>query len=103
MVLNDGTNNYPISKPYHVPTVWYKVMLDNPEQITLPLSGTVTVESNDGFILAEINTADYARQYIEGKWLVFSNLPEPEPDTDPEPEDEPDADDVLNALLGVDE
>ena len=47
--------------------------------LTMPISGTVQLCRNDGFILAEDNTADYQRHVLQGTRLTLTNEPEQPP------------------------
>lgn len=55
---------------------------------TLPetVGETVRLYQNDGFLLATVYAADYARWELAGHTLVLTNRPVPEPVPDPEPE-----------------
>ena len=76
-----------------------------PEDFPAPVDGEITLCANDGFVLRTDNSADYLRQTFEDGTLTLTNQPEPvEPEEPEEPvEDEPTTDEVLNALLGVNE
>lgn len=67
---------------------------------TEPIVGdTVTLCRDDGFEMAVDHVDGFARRIYSGTTLTYTNKPEPEP----APEPEPTADEVLNALLGVNE
>lgn len=67
---------------------------------TEPVIGeTVELFRDDGFEMAVDAVSSYARRIYSGTTLTYTNKPEPEP----APEPEPTADEVLNALLGVNE
>lgn len=87
--------------PRREPGVYFKILMDDAAALPeLPLAGTLKLMSEDGFELAEIKTADYKAQQLAGAWLIFTNVDEEPEDPDEDPE-EASADDVLNALLGV--
>lgn len=71
-----------------------------------PVNGEIVLCADDGFVLRTDNSADYLRQTFEDGVLTLTNAPEPkpvEPKPEPEPEEElePTADEILNAMLGV--
>lgn len=47
--------------------------------LTMPISGTVQLCRNDGFILSEDNTEDYQRHVLQGTRLTLTNEPEQPP------------------------
>lgn len=47
--------------------------------LTMPISGTIQLVRNDGFILSEDNTADYQRHVYQGTRLTLTNEPERPP------------------------
>ena len=47
--------------------------------LTLPIPGTAQLGRNDGFILAEDDTADYHRHVLQGTRLTLTNEPEQPP------------------------
>jgi len=53
------------------------------------LGGTIRLLANDGFELATVNVAEYARAYIDGTSLVLTNAPEPVEPEEPEPQPDP--------------
>lgn len=67
------------------PCTGYKGGID--VRLTLPdkptLTGTVTLCTDDGFVLRVISCGDYARQVWVGDMLTLTNAPEPEPPEDP--------------------
>lgn len=58
------------------------------------VSGIIRTYVNNGFLLAEDNVSDYARQIIQEGKITLTNRPEPGPEPDP-PEPEPDIWDEL--------
>ena len=50
------------------------------------LGETVELLSDDGFMLTALTVSAWLRWYIEGKALVFTNVPTVEPGLVPEPE-----------------
>lgn len=53
------------------------------------VTGAMTLCTDDGFVLREIDTGGYTRREMEGDTLVFTNLPVPEPTPEPEPVEPP--------------
>lgn len=103
MYLNINNERHGCRAPRQEPGVYYKILMDDVYALPeLPLAGTFKLMSEDGFELASISSSDYERQEISGSWLIFTNLPEPE-DEPEEPDENASADEVLNALLGVEE
>ncbi len=47
--------------------------------LTMPISGTVQLCRNDGFIMSEDDTADYQRHVLQGTRLTLTNEPEQPP------------------------
>ena len=70
-----------------------------PENFPETVEGEIILCANSGFVMRTDNTADYLRQTFANGTLTLTNIPEVEPS---EPiEAEPTADEILNALLGV--
>ena len=77
ITINDKT--YPARKPIQSKPlgVWFKIYLIDRPDITLPISGDITLRGDNGFELATIHTEDYARQSYAGAVLKLTNEPEP--------------------------
>lgn len=73
-----------------------------PEDFPASVSGEIVLCDNDGFVMRADKVEDYLRQTFEEGVLTLTNLPEP---VIPEPieptEKEPTTEEILNALLGV--
>lgn len=61
-----------------------------PDDFPAPVSGTIHLYSDDGFLMRSDNAEDYLRQTFEGGVLTLTNTPEPQP---VEPEEVPEPDD----------
>jgi len=104
MKLITNTGEYPAKSPRGKFGEWFSLRLLGEERPELPLEGELRVESDAGELLCFIETEDFARQFIRGDLLTFTNEPEPEPAPEPEPvEPEPGAEEIINILLGVSE
>ena len=102
LITNGG--EYPVKSPRGKFGEWFSLRLLGEERPELPLEGEVRIESDSGELLCFIETEDFARQFIRGDLLTFTNEPEPEPVPEPEPiEPEPGAEEIINILLGVSE
>lgn len=67
------------------------------------VSGVIKMYEDGGFLISEDNADNFERWTHTGTLLVLTNIPEPVPTPEPETEPEPTMDEILNALLGVDE
>ena len=104
MKLITNTGEYPAKSPRGKFGEWFSLRLLGEKRPELPLEGELRVESDSGELLCFIETEDFARQFIRGDLLTFTNEPEPEPAPEPEPvEPEPGAEELINILLGVSE
>lgn len=74
------------------------VTFNGVEVVELPVTGAVTLCTDDGFELAVQNAGDYARQTLSGGVLTLTNLPEPEPAPEPP---EPIIDPITSLELAV--
>lgn len=90
----------------HYPCVGVPTLTGDPLRFYLPsggpevVTGAMTLCTDDGFVLREIDTEGYARREMEGDTLVLTNLPRPEPVPDPEPV-EPPMDELTMTQLAV--
>ena len=50
-----------------------------PEDFPSPVSGTIQMYADDGFLMRTDTAEDYLRQTFEGGVLTLTNTPEPEP------------------------
>lgn len=78
--IHDG-QKHECNFPRQSAGVWFKCGLMDPDKLTLPLTGKLELMSNQGFMLASIDTAAFSKQEKLGHMLILSNV------TDPEPED----------------
>lgn len=84
MYIKINNKQYPCTGYNPTPTSVYLTA----ENITLPVSSTISLHADDGFTLVEdINPEDYARQTYNGGVLTLTNEPEPEPYVPPEPQE----------------
>lgn len=95
MYLKIGKTQYPCTRRIVTKdTVKYLSVAPNPGEVT----GKIQMYRDDGFLMAEDNAADYARQTYAGTILTLTNKPELVPvETVHVPTDG----EVLNTLLGV--
>ena len=62
---------------------------DLPEDFPAPVSGTIPLYADDGFLLREDSADAYLRQTFANGHLQLTNVPEPEPAPEPEPDPDP--------------
>lgn len=75
-------------------TIKYLSVKPKPENVT----GTITMYRDDGFLMSEDKVADYERNTYSGTLLTLTNKPV----VVPVPvEREPNAEELMNILLGV--
>lgn len=95
MYLKIGDNQYTVSRRIVTgDTIKYLSVTPNPGEVT----GKIQMYRDDGFLMAEDNAADYARQTYAG--TVFTMTNKPVPVATPTPHVPTDGE-VLNTLLGV--
>lgn len=78
-----------------------RIDLEDAARITFPVTGTVKLKANSGFVLASAKASDYQYSYMDGSYLTLSNTAPPEPEPEPEPDPEPEGDvwdDLANAI-----
>ena len=100
MKLITNGEEYAVKAPRGKFGEWFSLRLLGEKRPELPLEGELPVESDSGELLCFIETEDFARQFMRGDVLTFTNEPEPEPVPEPEPEEpEPTPDDDRDAML----
>lgn len=73
---------------------------DLPEDFPAPVSGTIPLYADDGFLLREDSADAYLRQTFANGHLQLTNVPGPEPAPEPEPSDpEPSEEDDTASML----
>ena len=83
MYLKIGDNQYTVSRRIVTgDTIKYLSVTPNPGEVT----GKIQMYRDDGFLMAEDNAADYARQTYAGTIFTLTNKPEPVPVPTPAPE-----------------
>ena len=83
MYLLINNEQYPVTKRIVTKdTVKYLSVSPDPR----PVSGTIQMYRDDGFLLSEDDAADYTRQTYAGTILTLTNKPEPVPVPTPTPE-----------------
>ena len=93
LIINNA--RYTVSRRYKTAdTVKYLTVTPAPDAVT----GTVQMFRDDGELMSEDNADDYARKEYTGTLLVLTNVPEPQPQP-PQPY-VPDANHILDVLLG---
>lgn len=95
MYIKIGETQYPCTRRIVTKdTVKYLSVSPNPGEVT----GKIQMYRDDGFLMAEDNADEYARQTYAGTIFTLTNKPEPVPvETVHVPTDG----EVLNTLLGV--
>lgn len=95
MYLIINGNKYSVSKRIvTTDTIKYLTVKPRPENIT----GTIAMYRDDGFLMSEDKVADYERNTYSGTLLTLTNKPV----VVPVPvEREPNAEELMNILLGV--
>lgn len=100
MKLITSGGEYAVKSPRGKFGEWFYLRLLGEKRPELPLEGELRVESDSGELLCFIETEDFARQFIRGDVLTFTNEPEPEPAPEPEPvPQEPTPDEDRDAML----
>lgn len=83
MYIKIGDNQYPCTRRIVTgDTVKYLSVTPNPGEVT----GKIQMYRDDGFLLAEDNADEYARQTYAGTIFTLTNKPEPVPVPTPAPE-----------------
>ena len=83
MYLKIGKTQYPCTRRIVTgDTVKYLSVTPNPGEVT----GKIQMYRDDGFLMAEDNADEYARQTYAGTILTLTNKPEPVPVPTPAPE-----------------
>lgn len=83
MYIQIGNTQYPCAGYDPLPGV--RARYTGIDGLALPVAGTVTLYAGNGFVLAEQDAADYARQTYENGVLTLTNEPEPVPAPEPDP------------------
>lgn len=81
MYIKSNGVQYPCD--FYVPLSGVRAVFGGVERLPLPVTGTITLCSNDGFELASVSAESYARQVYENVILTLTNEPEPDPDPPP--------------------
>lgn len=83
MYIKIGDNQYPCTRRIVTgDTIKYLSVKPNPGEVT----GKIQMYRDDGFLMAEDNADDYARQTYAGTIFTLTNKPEPVPIPTPAPE-----------------
>ena len=83
MYIKIGDNQYPCTRRIVTgDTIKYLSVTPNPGEVT----GKIQMYRDDGFLMAEDNADDYARQTYAGTIFTMTNKPEPVPVPTPAPE-----------------